>query len=137
VYILNEVSVARSLRAPAAGTKIGRKFLSLSISSEVRDDSIVVHVGGDLDVYTAPRLKEELDEAVQTGGRPVLDLKAVQFIDSTALSVLVGAHQQAGADGRDLRLVVDDPYLLKIFRITGFDGIFSIFPEIEDALAAG
>jgi anti-sigma B factor antagonist len=65
----------------------------------------------------------------------VLDLSQVQFIDSTALGVLAGAHQSAQAGGGDLRLVVDDPFLLKIFHITGFDGIFAIFSQVEAALA--
>jgi anti-sigma B factor antagonist len=109
--------------------------LSLSISTEASGVSTVVHVGGDLDVYTAPRLREGLEKAIATGGRLVLDLSGVQFIDSTALGVLVAAHQRAQENGGDFRLVVDDPFLLKIFRITGFDGIFSIYPQIEDALA--
>ena len=96
---------------------------------------MVVHVGGDLDVYTAPRLRETLAEAVANGGLLVLDLTEVHFIDSTALGVLVNTLQQTQSREGELRLVVDDPYLLKIFRITGFDGLFSIFPRVADAVA--
>jgi anti-sigma B factor antagonist len=112
-----------------------RERLSLSIGSEARDGATVVHVGGDLDVYTAPRLKETLDEAMIGKTRLVLDLSGVQFIDSTALGVLVGALQQSQSNDGDFRLVVGDPFLLKIFHITGFDGVFSIHPQVEDALA--
>jgi anti-sigma B factor antagonist len=65
----------------------------------------------------------------------VLDLSEVHFIDSTALGVLVSALEQSQAAAGDLRLVLDDPYLLKIFHITGFDGMFSIYPEIADAVS--
>jgi anti-sigma B factor antagonist len=106
------------------------------MSTETKGTATVVHVGGDLDVYTSARLREGLEEATRVAGRLVLDLSEVQFIDSTALGVLVGTHQMTQAGGGDLRLVVDDPFLLKIFRITGFDGIFAIYPEIEDALEA-
>lgn len=99
------------------------------------DGVAVVHVGGDLDVYTAPRLKETLDEAMSEGGRLVLDLLQVRFIDSTALGVLVGALRQSRVESGEFRLVLDDPYLLKIFRITGFDGLFPIFPQVSDAVA--
>jgi anti-sigma B factor antagonist len=95
-----------------------------------------MHVSGDLDVYTAPRLKEALDEVGLAGNMIVLDLAAVHFIDSTALGVLVAELQQSRAHGGELKLVVDDPHLLKIFRITGFDSLFSIFPQVADALAA-
>ena len=95
-----------------------------------------MHVSGDLDVYTAPQLKEALDKVGVAGKTVVLDLSGVHFIDSTALGVLVGALQQSRAHDGELYLVMDDPYLLKIFRITGFDTLFSIFPQIADALAA-
>ncbi len=110
--------------------------MNLSIKTEIQDGVPVVQVGGDLDVYTAPRLKEALSAAAAQGGRVVLDLTAVHFIDSTALGVLVSSLQQARADDGDLRLVLDDPYLLKIFRITGFDGVFSIYPHVAEAVSA-
>jgi anti-sigma B factor antagonist len=89
--------------------------VKLSIRTETREDAVVVHVGGDLDVYTAPRLKETL---------------------AKALGVLVSAHEQSQAADGDLRLVMDDPYLLKIFHITGFDGMFSIYPEVTGATSS-
>lgn len=110
--------------------------LALSISTEAKSDNTVVHVGGDLDVYTAPRLKETMEPVLSEGGSMVLDLTGVQFIDSTALGILVGGLQLAQANNGALRLVVSDPFLLKIFRITGFDGMFSIYPQLEDALSA-
>lgn len=110
--------------------------MSLSISTEAQDGAVVIHVEGDLDVYTAPRLKEVLDEAVAGGGRLILDLSGVHFIDSTALGVLVGTHQETQSGDSRFCLVVEDPFLLKIFHITGFDGVFSIFSRVEEALSA-
>ena len=110
--------------------------MNLSIDSGAHDGAVVIHVQGDLDVYTAPRLKEALAEGSTAGSRLILDLSGVDFIDSTALGVLVGALQESQAGGGAFQLVVDDPFLLKIFHITGFDGLFSIFPQVEDALSA-
>lgn len=109
--------------------------MNLSLSTEKVEDVVVVHVGGDLDVYTSPRLKDTLAAALANGGKIVLDLSEVHFIDSTALGVLVSALQQSQTISGDFRLVMDDPYLLKIFRITGFDGVFSIYPQVADAVA--
>jgi anti-sigma B factor antagonist len=95
-----------------------------------------MHVGGDLDVYTAPQLKQALDGMGLAGKTIVVDLSQVHFIDSTALGVLVSTLQKSRAHDGDLYLVMDDPYLLKIFRITGFDTLFTIFPQVGDALAA-
>jgi anti-sigma B factor antagonist len=112
--------------------------VNLSIKTETRKDPenvpLIMHVEGDLDIYTAPQLKEALSEAGLKS--LILDLSGVHFIDSTALGVLVAALQQTRANGGELRLVMDDPYLLKIFRITGFDGLFSIFPQVAHALDA-
>jgi len=110
--------------------------VNLSISTEAREDASIMHVGGDLDVYTAPQLKEALDSAGEGGKSTVLDLSDVHFIDSTALGVLVSTLQQMRSTDARFYLVLDDPYLLKIFRITGFDSLFSIYPQVEDALAA-
>jgi anti-sigma B factor antagonist len=110
--------------------------LSLSISTETRDSAVVVQAEGDLDVYTAPRLKEALEEFATGGGRLILDLSEVHFIDSTALGVLVGILQQTQSNDGDFRLVVGDPFLLKIFHITGFDGMFPIFPQVAAALSS-
>jgi len=108
--------------------------VNLSIAIDSVEGVKVVHIGGELDVYTAPQLREILTEALEGRDRLVVDLLRVQFIDSTGLGVLVASQQKAHASSQDLRLVLDDPYLLKIFRITGFDGVFSIFPQVTDAI---
>jgi anti-sigma B factor antagonist len=110
--------------------------VNLSIMTEAQDDPAVIHVGGDLDVYTAPRLREALEEVGLGGKTVVVDLSEVHFVDSTALGMLVTALQQSRAQEGEFCLVVGDPHLLKIFRITGFDTLFPIFPQVADALAA-
>ena len=71
--------------------------MSLSISTETKDEATVVHVGGDLDVYTAPRLKETLDKAMSRAAAWSWTSLEVQFIDSTALGVLVSALEHCQA----------------------------------------
>ena len=110
--------------------------MNLSITTEAQQDPFVMHVSGDLDVYTAPQLQEALNAAGLAGRTIVLDLAEVHFIDSTALGVLVSTLQRSRAHEGEMYLVMDDPYLLKIFRITGFDTLFSIFPQVADALAS-
>jgi anti-sigma B factor antagonist len=109
--------------------------MNLSINTDRLDGIAVVHVGGDLDVYTVPRLKEALEGAADSGENLILDLSQVHFIDSTALSVLVTAYQQSQCAGGSFRLVVDDPYLLKILCITGFDGLFPIYSQVNEAVS--
>jgi anti-sigma B factor antagonist len=110
--------------------------MELEIKTDVLEQTYVVCVGGELDIYTAPRLLTALQQAMDAENRLiVLDLSEVHFIDSTGLGVLAGAFQKARSGGCDLRFVLDDPYLLKMFRITGFDNLFAIYPTMAAALA--
>ncbi|OPZ74759.1 MAG: Anti-sigma-B factor antagonist [Actinobacteria bacterium ADurb.Bin444] len=66
-----------------------------------------------------------------------MDLSRVGFLDSTALGVLVGGQKQMAAEAVRLSLVINDPYLAKIFRITGFDGLFDIYSSVAEAVDRG
>jgi anti-sigma B factor antagonist len=96
----------------------------------------VVSVAGEVDVATAPSLRDRLDEA-SAEGPPLLivDLLKVTFIDSTALGVLITAHRQAEDAGTGLRLVIAEPRIIKIFEITGLTELFSIRPTRPEAVA--
>lgn len=110
--------------------------MGLSITSEVKGGATVVRLDGDLDVYTAPRLKETLDKSLAIDAKVILDMTGVEFIDSTALGVLVGSLQLSQSNSCDFRLVIANRLLLKIFHITGFESMFSIYPRLEEALSA-
>lgn len=97
----------------------------------------VVAVGGEIDVYTAPRLRDKLTELVDAGSyRLVVDLEAVEFLDSTGLGVLVGGLKKVRTHDGSLSIVCTSERLLKIFRITGLAKVFDIYPATEDALSA-
>ncbi len=111
--------------------------MELSLSTRSVADHTVLEVGGEVDVYTAPRLRERLVELVEGGARSVIvDLSRVEFLDSTGLGVLVGALKRLRAAGGSLRLVCGQERLLKIFRITALDRVFSLFDTVEAAVAA-
>ena len=76
--------------------------MNLSITTEAREDPAVMHVSGDLDVYSAPQLKEALEGTGLAGKTVILDLSQVHFIDSTALGVLVATLQQSRAQEGEL-----------------------------------
>jgi anti-sigma B factor antagonist len=111
--------------------------VDLSISSDVREEVTVVHVGGEIDVYTAPVLRDHLDEHILQGRhRLVIDLGGVSFMDSTGLGVLVGRLKLVRVKNGTLRLVCSSERILKVFSITGLDKVFQIFASVDDALAA-
>lgn len=96
-----------------------------------------MHLGGEIDVYTAPLVREKLDEQIQSGNADlVVDLSKVTFLDSTGLGVLVGRLKLARTRGGHLRLVGADDRVLKVFSITGLDKVFDLHPTVDSALEA-
>ena len=111
--------------------------MDLSITSEARGEATVVHVGGEIDVYTAPVLREHLDEHIAAGrNHLVVDLGGVTFMASTGLGVLVGRLKLVRAANGSMRLVCSSDRILSVFSITGLDKVFQMFPSVDDALAA-
>ena len=96
----------------------------------------VVAVAGEVDVATAPRLRKETIALVSAGHyRVVLDLEAVDFLDSTGLGVLIGVLRRVGAVGGELRVVCSTPRIVDLFTVTGLDRVFDLRPTLADALA--
>jgi anti-sigma B factor antagonist len=94
----------------------------------------VLAVKGEIDVYSAPRLRERLVELVNEGHRRiVVDLEGVDFLDSTGLGVLVGGLKRLRTHGGDLSLVCTQPRILKVFEITGLTTVFSIATSVDEA----
>lgn len=112
--------------------------VDLSISDERIDhETAVVTVAGDLDVHTAPRLKRRMAELIHHEGcrRFVIDLRRVEFIDSTAIGVLVGRRKELTRRGGSIALVCSDQSVLGIFEIAGLPALFEIHDSPEAALA--
>ena len=100
-------------------------------------DRTVVEVSGEIDVYTAPKLREALLSLVDSGTyRLVVDMSGVEFLDSTGLGVLVGGLKRVRAHDGWIDLVCTQSRILRIFRITGLNKVFSIFDAVPDAIAA-
>jgi len=109
----------------------------IEIGVERRDGSTVVAARGEVDVATAPALREGLDTALDEGvGTVVVDLTGVTFIDSTGLGVLIGTRKRCLDAGRELRVVVTEPRILKVFEITGLTELFAIHGSLAPALEA-
>lgn len=97
-------------------------------------DWTVVAVAGEVDVATAPRLRKETLAVLSEGhDRVVLDLEAVDFLDSTGLGVLIGVLRRVNAVGGQLRLVCSTPRILDLFTLTGLDRVFDLRATVADA----
>ena len=111
--------------------------MDLTLSTHEADGTTVVAVGGEIDVYTAPRLRDKFTELVAAGSYDIIvDMQNVEFLDSTGLGVLVGGLKKVRAHEGSLDLVCNQDRLLKIFRITGLAKVFVIHDSAESALAS-
>ena len=112
--------------------------MDLTLTTREADGKTIVAVGGEIDVYTAPKLRDKITELVGQGSyRLVVDMQQVEFLDSTGLGVLVGGLKKVRAHDGSLQLVCNQDRLLKIFRITGLAKVFVIHETADEALAAG
>lgn len=111
--------------------------VEVSVSRVASGDVPVVAVHGEVDVYSAPALKGSLTELLGSGANTfVVDLSDVGFLDSTGLGALVEARTATSEAGGSLPLVCKHERILKLFTITGLDGVFAIHPTVDAALAA-
>jgi len=111
--------------------------IDLGLDVSERDGWTILAVSGEVDVATAPRLREVLIDLVNKGQhRIVVDLGGVDFLDSTGLGVLVGALKRVRTHDGELALVCAEPRILKIFEITGLTKVFPMYRSADEAVAA-
>lgn len=111
--------------------------MDLKLDHRTEDRLTIVEVEGEIDVYTAPRLRELLIDLVNKGNFHLLvNMEKVDFLDSTGLGVLVGGLKRVRAHDGSLELVCTQERILKIFRITGLTKVFGIYSSVEEAKEA-
>jgi anti-sigma B factor antagonist len=109
--------------------------MEFTVSTRTEGPFTVVEVGGEVDVYTAPRLREAVVTAIDSGNtRLVIDVENVEFLDSTGVGVLVGALKKVRSASGTLDIVCTQPRLLKIFGITGLDKVFGLHTSVAEAV---
>ena len=111
--------------------------MDLTLTTRQVDGHTVVAVGGEIDVYTAPKLRDKITELVNGGHHAlIIDMEKVDFLDSTGLGVLVGGLKKVRAEDGSMSLICSQDRLLKIFRITGLAKVFTIHDSEQSALSA-
>jgi anti-sigma B factor antagonist len=109
----------------------------LQVHLEKSDDVPVVRVVGEIDLATAPDLRDKLAEIPSDVGTVIVDLSEVTFLDSTGLSVLVATWKRFDESGGGaFRLVVNQPAVQRVLDVTGLVQVFAVFPTLKEALQA-
>jgi anti-sigma B factor antagonist len=111
--------------------------MDIGLDLQQTDGVPVVAVRGEVDFGTAPRLRELLVNTAMEGNRNVVvDLRAVEFLDSTGLGVLVGALKRYRTLGGDLFLVISTNRIRSVFELTGLTNAFAIHDTVGAAVEA-
>jgi anti-sigma B factor antagonist len=98
-----------------------------------REAPLIVHVVGEVDIATAPRLRADIDAAFASGARELrIDLSATTFIDSSALHVLVDAARRAREVDRDLTIACPPGNIRRVIDIAG---VAELLPLTDEAMA--
>jgi anti-sigma B factor antagonist len=127
--------VSEQEKGPADDGSSLRKDPVLSVET-VGQAGIVVRLGGELDLYNAPQVREALLEACkQARGRVIVDLGEVEFIDSTALGVLIEARTKL-ENRSGFLLAAPGLETRRALRISGLDRHFAVHDTVPAALEA-
>ena len=101
------------------------------------DRATVIAVTGELDLASSPALQEELDRISAESTLLIIDLRELDFMDSTGLSVLVRAHQHAEEQGRRLAMVKGPQQVQRLLSLTGVADRLTLVDTPEELLSAG
>lgn len=116
----------------AAGTVLtvqGARYVSH------RGEWTVIEVTGDLDLATAPALRQEAIAVLGEGHRRiVLDLTGTDFLDSLGLGIIVAVWKRVRVHGGELRLVCPEPRLQRVFRVVDLDQVLPLHSSVDEAI---
>lgn len=99
--------------------------MDLKIDKQQNDRKIVVTLAGEIDAFTAPKLREELLPLAQ-GNTIIVNLRDVSYLDSTGLGVFVGLFKQLKKTDGELQLIELSDRLKRLFEITGLSHVMNI-----------
>ena len=110
--------------------------MNLKVDTRPVNNASMIDLEGEVDVYTAPQLKQQIINMLDSGVYHVIvNLSNVEYLDSTALGVLIGGLKRLRERNGTLDLICPNPRIRRIFEITGLDKIFDIYSTEEDAIA--
>ena len=97
----------------------------------------IIELEGEVDVYTAPQLKQQMISMLEGGARElIVNLTKVDYLDSTALGVLIGGLKRMREREGNMVLICPSPRIRRVFEITGLDKIFDIYNTEQESLEA-
>lgn len=106
----------------------------MNVNVQFREDGSVLrgYIEGEIDTFTAPILREELETVRIVEGRKIeLDLSKINYMDSTGLGIFVAFYKKVIRENASLKLVNLSTRLVRLFEITGLSELMSIETDEE------
>lgn len=108
--------------------------LTIDLKTEEGGETLIFKLRGSLDLATAPTVRAALLDATEKGRHHlIVDLTGLEFLDSTGLGVLIGAHRRTAERNGSFRLIVNDGPILRLLNITGLIAVFAAYRSLDDA----
>ena len=99
------------------------------------DSTYIVSVAGEIDLFTGPQFRAAVLGALDAGAAAlIVDLSECSFMDSTGISVLVGANERLNHSTKPVAVVTDHPGVLQVLQVTGVDAMLGLYPSRSAAL---
>lgn len=106
--------------------------IELELETEQRNQWSVLHVTGDVDLFSAPQLRTAVYDVIESGQRHIaIDLSSVPFLDSTGLGVLVGALKRLREQDGIMVLLSPQKPVRRVLSVTGLDRIFTVQDHLD------
>ncbi len=107
----------------------------MEVNTRQSKNGVVIEASGDVDLYSSPKLREAILDAIKRGLSPiVMNLSGVTYIDSSGVATLVEGLQRSRKFGGKFRLVGLNDRVYEVFHLARLQQVFEIFPTESEAL---
>ncbi len=108
----------------------------MHIRAKKKKDVLVVFLKGELDHHTASRVRQYIDDMLEdpTIKNIIIDMKELNFMDSSGIGVLIGRYKVVSKRGGNLGVVHIKPHIHRIFEVSGLYNILKTFEGLQEAL---
>ncbi len=97
---------------------------------------VLIALSGEIDLYYSPQAREQILQALHDGGNVLVDLAAVEYIDSSGVASLVEGYQLARSRKQGFGLVGVSPAAMQVLQLARLDTVFPIYKDLDEAMAA-
>lgn len=127
----------RLQRAQRIGRTREVRTIDIKVTTREAGDRTIIDVEGEVDVFTAPKLRETIIAAINDGkDRLIVNLSDVDFMDSTGLGVLVGGLKRVKERNGELAIAGAQGTVLRVLNVTGLNAVFPLHDSVDAAVSS-